>query len=70
MQTFLTFAFYAAIAAVFIILAIGLINMTRKDDGQASRSQQLMRMRVGAQALAIAILVAIGFISGAIKLPF
>ncbi len=41
-----------AIALVVVVLAFGLVNMLR--DGSPSRSQQLMRMRVGLQAVAVA----------------
>ena len=41
-----------AIALVDVVLAFGLVNMLR--DGSPSRSQQLMRMRVGLQAVAVA----------------
>ena len=40
---------------VAIALAFGLVNMLR--DGSPSKSQQLMRLRVGLQALAIAAIV-------------
>ncbi len=67
MQTALTYGFYAAIAAVFIILVFGIVNLARQDANQASRSNQLMRLRVIMQFVAVMILVAIGFVSGAIK---
>lgn len=70
MENVLTIAFYIALAGVFVILAMGLINLVRKDAGQASRSNKLMRMRVAVQAIAIGLLVLLGFASGAINLPF
>ena len=70
MQTVLTIAFYVALAGVLVILALGLINLVRKDERQASRSNQLMRMRVAAQAVAVLLLVILGFVTGAINLPF
>ena len=70
MESALTIGFYIALAGVFIILALGLINLVRQDDGQASRSNQLMRMRVLVQFIAIVLLVALGFVTGAISLPF
>jgi len=70
MQTALTFAFYIALAGVFIILALGLINLVRRDAGQASRSNQLMRMRVAVQFVAVLLLVAIGFVAGKFTLPW
>lgn len=45
-----------AVAAVAVILVLGLFNMMR--GGSASRSQNLMRWRVGLQFLAIIILMA------------
>jgi heme/copper-type cytochrome/quinol oxidase subunit 4 len=45
-----------AVAAVAVILMLGLFNMMR--GGSASRSQNLMRWRVGLQFLAIIILMA------------
>ncbi len=41
-------------------LVLGLVNMTRSDDGQASRSNKLMRLRVIAQAVVIGILIPMG----------
>lgn len=70
METVLSIAFYVALAVVFVILAMGLINLVRKDEGQASRSNKLMRMRVAVQAVAIGLLVLLGVVSGAINLPF
>lgn len=70
MQTALTIAFYCALAAVLVVLALGLINLVRKDAGQASRSNQLMRLRVAVQAFAILLLIVLGFVTGAISLPF
>ncbi len=45
----------AALGAVFIILCLGLFNMMR--DGSPSRSQNLMRWRVGLQFAAIVIVL-------------
>ncbi len=44
-----------AIAAVAIVLVMGLINMMR--GGDPNRSQQLMRWRVGLQFVAIVVIV-------------
>ncbi|MEM7766991.1 MAG: twin transmembrane helix small protein [Pseudomonadota bacterium] len=70
MQTFLTYGFYAALAGVFVVLVLGLLNLVRADAGQASRSNQLMRLRVVVQFVAVLLLVAIGFLSGAIDIGF
>lgn len=45
-----------AVGAVFIVLLMGLWNMMR--GGSSSRSQNLMRWRVGLQFIAIIILMA------------
>ncbi|MFN4023500.1 MAG: twin transmembrane helix small protein [Hyphomonas sp.] len=67
MQQFLTIGFYAALAAVAVVLVIGVANLARRDDKQVSRSNKLMRLRVIFQAIAIAFLVLIGIVAGAIK---
>lgn len=67
MQSLLTTGFYIALAGIVIVLFIGLANLTRRDDKQVSRSNQLMRLRVILQAVAIALLVLIGIVAGAIK---
>ena len=51
-----------ALAAVFIVLALGLWNMLR--GGSPSRSQNLMRWRVGLQFLAIIVVMAVIWIAG------
>ena len=59
---------FIAMAAVLIVLAMGLFNLfNTNEEQQRTRSNQLMRLRVLMQFIAIAILVAIGFISGVIK---
>ncbi|MFN4184036.1 MAG: twin transmembrane helix small protein [Hyphomonas sp.] len=67
MQQFLTIGFYVALAAVAVVLIIGIVNLARRDGNQVSRSNKLMRMRVIFQAIAIAFLVLIGIAAGAIK---
>ncbi len=67
MQQFLTIGFYVALAAVAVVLIIGIANLARRDGNQVSRSNKLMRMRVIFQAIAIAFLVLIGIASGAIN---
>ncbi len=67
MQSVLTYAFYIALAGVFIVLALGLANLARTDPNQPSRSNKLMRLRVFIQFIAVMLLVALGFVSGAIK---
>jgi hypothetical protein len=65
MQQFLVYALYAAVAVLFVVLAIGIGNLVRTDANAASRSNKLMRLRVAVQFVAILIIVAIGFVSGA-----
>ncbi len=67
MDTLLTIGFYAALAGVAVVLVMGILNLVRRDDKQASRSNQLMRLRVIFQGIAIALLVALGVVAGAIK---
>lgn len=70
MQTWLSIAFYAALALLVIVLVIGVLNLARTDENQPTRSNKLMRMRVIVQGVVIALLVAIGFASGAINFGF
>ncbi|WP_084399286.1 twin transmembrane helix small protein [Henriciella aquimarina] len=65
MAHILTIAFYAALVVLVGVLIAGLVNLTRTDPNQASRSNKLMRMRVLVQAIAIALLCALGFAVGA-----
>lgn len=46
-----------AVAAVAVVLLLGLVNMMR--GGSANRSQSLMRWRVGLQALAVVIIMVV-----------
>lgn len=52
---FFQYLSYVATAAVAVVLLLGLANMFRR--GPATRSQMLMRWRVGLQAVAIVILM-------------
>ena len=65
MANILTIGFYIALAAVLVVLVLGIVNLTRTDEDQPSRSNKLMRLRVLFQAIAIALLCAIGFAVGA-----
>ena len=65
MANFLTIGFYLALAVLLVILVLGLVNLTRTDENQPSRSNKLMRMRVLVQAIAIARLCALGVVVGA-----
>ena len=62
MAQFFSFLAPVAIAIVAIVLAIGLWNMMR--GGSSNRSQNLMRLRVLAQAVAVVILVATVYFAG------
>jgi uncharacterized membrane protein YphA (DoxX/SURF4 family) len=68
MQSALIIGFYAALAAIVVVLVLGIANLARRDANQPGRSNQLMRMRVIFQAIAIALLVLIGIVTGAIRL--
>lgn len=57
MSDVLTYLALAVMAAVAIVLAMGLFNMMR--GGDANRSQQLMRARVMLQGLAVLIIVGV-----------
>lgn len=46
---------YIAVAAVAVVLLMGLVNLFR--GGSSNTSQKLMRWRVGLQAVAIAVLM-------------
>ena len=67
MQDALSIALYCAMALLVLILLMGVVNLVRSDGKQASRSNQLMRLRVIVQGVAIVILVVLGFVSGMIK---
>lgn len=56
MQAFVNFALVAAVAAVAIILGMGLYNMFK--GGSGNTSQKLMRARVIMQAVAVLLLMA------------
>lgn len=70
MEEALRIALLVAFGLLFVILAMGIINLVRTDSKQTSRSNHLMRLRVLIQFIVIIILVVIGFVSGMIKLPF
>ncbi len=56
MNTFFHFLIPIALAAVAIVLLLGLFNMLR--GGSPNRSQQLMRLRVLLQFVALVIMMA------------
>lgn len=55
METVLYHLTTLAVASVVVVLLLGLWNLSR--GGSPNRSQQLMRWRVGLQALAITVIV-------------
>ena len=67
MQLWLSYGVYIAIGAVFVVLAIGIVNLVRTDAKSASRSNKLMRLRVLVQFIAIILLVALGAAAGAFR---
>ena len=68
MASILSYALFVGIAALVIVLALGLVNLLKTDEGQPSRSNKLMRARVIVQAVIISILVLLGIVLGSIKL--
>jgi hypothetical protein len=67
MEIWLAYGVYIAIGAVFIVLAMGVVNLVRTDQKAASRSNKLMRLRVIIQFVAIILLCALGFAAGAFR---
>lgn len=70
MQSFLSIAFFVALALLVVVLFVGIANLARTDENQMSRSNKLMRMRVIVQAIVIALLVILGVVMGAFKIGF
>lgn len=67
MELWLSYGVYIAIGAVFVVLAVGIVNLVRTDAKSASRSNKLMRLRVLVQFIAIILLVALGAAAGAFR---
>jgi tellurite resistance protein TehA-like permease len=65
MQNGLTIALYVVLAILFVVLAVGIGNLVRTDKNARSRSNQLMRLRVAVQFVAVVIIALIGWVSGA-----
>ena len=53
-----------AVGAVFVVLAVGVINMIRGGAGSPQRSQTLMRWRVGLQLVALLIALVVVYARG------
>lgn len=67
MEVWLSYGLYAAIAAVFVVLALGVVNLVRTDAQARSRSNKLMRLRVLVQFIAIIFIVLLGVVAGAFR---
>ncbi|MEL7033661.1 MAG: HIG1 domain-containing protein [Pseudomonadota bacterium] len=68
MATAIMFGAYAAIGVLIIIFVMAMINLTKTDEGQPTRSNQLMRARVIVQAVIVGLLVLLGVVVGSINL--
>jgi hypothetical protein len=55
--------FFGVLAAVFIVLTLGVVNLVRTDSQARSRSNKLMRLRVLVQFIAIIALVILGLVA-------
>ncbi len=64
MQTSLTYLLYAVMAVLVLVLGAGVFNLARTDAKARSRSNQLMRLRVLVQFVAVLLIVAIGWVAG------
>lgn len=67
MQLFLTYGFYIALIATFVVLVVGVVGLVRHNPvkgKKVSRSNQLMRLRVLFQFIAVIFLVGIGLVAG------
>lgn len=62
MSTFFAILIPVMLAAVAVVLALGLFNMMR--GGNSSRSQSLMRMRVLIQFIALVVIMTALYIAG------
>jgi predicted Co/Zn/Cd cation transporter (cation efflux family) len=67
MELWLSYGVYAAIGAVFIVLALGVANLVRTDSQARSRSNKLMRLRVLVQFIAIVLICLLGWAVGAFR---
>lgn len=59
--------FFGVLAAVFIVLTLGVVNLVRTDAQARSRSNKLMRLRVLVQFIAIIVLVILGIVAGQMR---
>ena len=59
--------FFGVLAAVFIVLTLGVVNLVRTDAQARSRSNKLMRLRVLVQFIAIIVLVILGVVASQMR---
>jgi len=59
--------FFGVLAAVFIVLTLGVVNLVRTDSQARSRSNKLMRLRVLVQFIAIIALVILGLVASQMR---
>ncbi|MDG1826580.1 MAG: twin transmembrane helix small protein [Henriciella sp.] len=65
MATLLSYGLFIGIAALVVVLILGLVNLLKTDEGQPSRSNKLMRARVIAQFAVILVLILLAIVMGA-----
>ena len=65
MATLLSYGLFIGIAALVVVLILGLVNLLKTDEGQPSRSNMLMRARVIAQFAVILVLILLAIVMGA-----
>jgi hypothetical protein len=65
MATLLSYGLFIGIAALIVVLILGLVNLLKTDEGQPSRSNKLMRARVIAQFAVILVLILLAIVMGA-----
>ncbi|MEQ3745036.1 MAG: twin transmembrane helix small protein [Henriciella sp.] len=65
MATLLSYGLFIGIAALVVVLILGLVNLLKTDEGQPSRSNKLMRARIIAQFAVILVLILLAIVMGA-----
>ncbi|MGB0919760.1 MAG: twin transmembrane helix small protein [Alphaproteobacteria bacterium] len=63
MESVLTILIPIAMAAVVIVLALGLFNMFRRDAASPSRSNKLMRLRILFQFIAVVLIMLLFYLA-------
>jgi hypothetical protein len=64
MSSFVTVLLVLAMAAVVVVLVVGIFNMARGGEFNRRQSNRLMRMRVGFQVLALVLFGILLFLTG------